>query len=245
MKLKYTSVFLLILVAVMLNSCLKDDAFNFSAVKIEGVTPEFAVPLINSELKISELLDNNAVKKHIVVNSDGYLSLIHEDFSYSIDGSDLVKAPPVMTQTNLIFMSGASLSAYNAASNGTVIQESQTVTYQYFTTIEIDELLYNKGDITINVTNNYPGSLSYKATLLDVAKNGVQAEINGGTSAFGFDSKNVVIDGHLADFTGGTIGDFNKLRLKFYFSLTKGISPATGAQDIEVELSVKNDSYKP
>jgi hypothetical protein len=244
---KITSSFRVMLfagISLFYGSCVKQSDLEMKNVRINGFTPEFAAPLINANLNINELLKQPTVSNYVQINTDGYLSLVHEGFSYSLSADQFVTLPVLFTASSAYKLNNTELSTFNSASIGTSVSSTSTNTFSFISIIEVDEILYKSGQFALNVQNNYPANLSYTATVLDLTANGNPLVLTGNANSLGGSNVSANLNGYLGDFTAGNPLNHTQLRIRFDFNLTKGAASALASQDIDVRADIINSNYR-
>ena len=194
-------IILLVLVAVLSTSCLKDlDELG----NIQGVTanPTLSCPLINAEATIADLVSKISDSSNIITDNDKLLILV-------FDSKDSLPEKQYLTIPNLnsvidFSIPSASIPVFETLGSFSIAQNNTTPINMSGNT-RVERLLIKEGTLIFNASSSFKHNVFVKLTYPGITKNG-----NSLVDSFEFIytgnpapqvSRNINISGYDVDFT--------------------------------------------
>jgi hypothetical protein len=233
--------FVTISILVILSSCNK-DAFNFDKITKVEWDPEFAVPLVNSSVKFSDInLGSNSI---LQVGADKSLSFVLKNTFISNSASTFV--PTITTNPNPSInnftLSSAQVTAFSSVPiNSTYsVASSQNITFSAATTnsvnIDIDSCVLKQGFLKLVVQNSFPHDAAISISIPGVKKNGIPFTTNLNITANRTDSLNIdLVNSNIDLSKNGTTS--NQLLVNYSVVLTKKNNTLTGNLNFIIRLN--------
>ncbi|PLW91692.1 MAG: hypothetical protein C0592_14555 [Marinilabiliales bacterium] len=153
-----------------MTSCVKEE-FDMDTVQATNWDPNFAAPLINSDLDMWDILKDYDSTDLLVIDSNQFIYLVYEDTVYSESAEDLINIPDqAFNYSDNVTVPGGNLSGtYNTL---------LSFDYDFSLTggIELDTMVLKDGDLsmTLNTDLNYPATII--VTIPGATQNGVPYE---------------------------------------------------------------------
>lgn len=237
---KIFTLFLFVQALVWLESC-EPEEFNTVGIKVDEINPEYAIPLIKSELSLDDLVKKSTdfVKKH----PDGFVSLIYRGTVYSTTANNAV---PIANQN---FGQGIALTSAQAAALSA--GQSQTIPFQLSGTFsmgtrEIDSLWIKSGNLAASISSQIRTGGNLKIIFEDAYKAGSVLSMDIPFSFSGSPvsaSKNMSMDGF--HWNMSKISPFyNVVNVKFELTLNGTTEPVISGQQFTVDLGTSNIKYE-
>jgi hypothetical protein len=157
MKPHLTQLAKLFAITILLHGCIKDDDFRTDKMSKGEWSPEFAVPLINSELGLNDIVSLDSGGLFAVNNHQ--LSLIYKTNIYTQYGYQFF-AP--VSQSNLLTLQMTPPDTSTLYQTGTVSRSINVVMPLTFPNGEqVDSMTFRRGAISIGLMNDipHPGTL--------------------------------------------------------------------------------------
>lgn len=147
----------LVVSALSLPSCFKDDYFNYDGKDFEANwNPDWALPLVNTTINVGDVLDRFDDDDLIVIGADGQLALVYHSTVFSLRADefltlpdDNVVAPYPLTPGDIAAISSG---------NHTVGFPTTTLSYNAPNGAQFSQIDFNGGDLIVNIGNNTPYS---------------------------------------------------------------------------------------
>jgi hypothetical protein len=237
----------LAIVALALNSCVKKN-IDFENMADQQWTPELAIPLVNSNFTIKDILLETDKAGQISVDNTGFCTLVYKGNLFSVKGTDLIPLTTNNVNTNYNLTAGdvVGINATPAGSTYTM-NFSNLVTYATGNaSVQIDELTLKTGDLNIAVNSTFKQSSVITISIPNAKKAGVPfvQTITVPASAGGNINVNQYVDltGYVFDMTnGGTTT--NKFMVNYKVVATKTAALSTVAESFQVSQSFSNQSF--
>lgn len=230
----FPGLLLLLLVAVLLNSCYK-DRFGFD--KIAGGTwdPTIGAPVINSSLTMDKMTKNDT--DAWITYPGGLLGLVYRDSIFSQSGTDIVTFPDQQDDTNFVYRLPNGMSPGDSTSK--FFQMNSAIS---FVTGEIlDSLLVKTGVLTVSITTNLNHDGRFEVIIPQLSKYGVNFRgvipftYSGGAS--NTISASFPINLHLLKLFGGSLIQYLKI------TVIKGNNANLTNYTFDIDESITNISY--
>ncbi|MBT8326197.1 MAG: hypothetical protein KJP21_00655 [Bacteroidia bacterium] len=237
----------LLVVVMLFGSCIKEITDTIDkATKTNGVkwSPHIALPLVYSELKVTDILEETGDLKYIRVENDGSLTAIYSDELVSKTAEDIIN----LTDQNYgetFNLTAGELATLNT--NGQVVV-SYNRTFDYvFSSDEIDKVHLKTGDIDLSISTTLQHDVSMRMILPEMKK-----------SAIGFDetiaanysgtlpnqsSSNIDITDYIADFTKTPQGH-SQIDATIELTITKqGSNPIGALESVSFTMDLTNQGF--
>ncbi len=152
------------------------------------VSPEFAIPLINSKLSIQNILDRANTQGLVQVDGDDFITL---NFNKEVLGTDTV---------SLVNVPGFSIPQ---------ITPTQTIPTPFPSDLEIDKIIVKNGKLYLNFEINTVNNANVTVTIPTIKKNGSSLQYTktisnpSGTIPFVYEDS-VSLTSYTMDFSNGT-----------------------------------------
>jgi hypothetical protein len=223
------SVMCVMVLNFFLVGCVKD---NFDLEKLEQTTlsPEMAVPLVYSSLKLSDILANNP-NSTVVVDSNRFCTLIYKSALFSKTAQDLYSIPDQNTYQTIALTQNQVTVLNNVGTISFTV--SQVIDVALSNNLRADSATFKEGTLNIVVNSDFLQNGSITISIPSIRKNGmvlsqtVPFSYNNGNpfnvTSPGNPSATFDLNGCTADFTNGG-ASFNKLRVNYTVSFISGSS---------------------
>lgn len=235
---KYFLYFLLFI----LMGCVKDisDATKFDNVRISNLNGIYALPIVDSKVTLEDLIAGRDERNFLRDNNLGYLSVVFDTISYTLDVSQYVVIPPLNASESINL---TPIPSFGTIPDGTEVSlltnqaGQKTVTVGSF---ELDKIDFKAANIVITTKNNSTHSMSYTVefpTLKDA--NGIGAKMI--TTGIGDKTTTLNLTNYSWDMTGGGTS-YNKVDYIVSAKITKNgnVEPST----IGFDMAVSGIEYK-
>lgn len=234
---KKASGILVVVAMVAIAGCIKKKDFNFKNVTIDNWQPDWALPLINSQLTLKNIVQTGTV---VSEDAEGLYSLHYSGDLFSARASDYIKVPnQSYTAPSVMLTIPQSLPAFSGT-----INDSTSGTFSYMDTsgAQLAHINAKGGSITFNVSSTFNHNVTATLVLPTVKKDGapLQIPVNVGPGSTGTIS--VSLGGYAFDLTNGGV-DKNKLPYKVRFTLNGTGQPLAPANSLMASVSMNDISY--
>ncbi len=231
-----------LILIVFLTGCIKDitDATNIDGVRITNLNGIYALPLVNSKLSLEDLITNRDEKNFIRDNSQGFLSIVFDTISYTLDVAQFVSIPPVSASETQTIPPPPSFASIPDGTEVPILTNQSGQKSLTIGSYELDKIDLENGNLSIVTKNSSSHSMSYTIELTDL-KNAGGIPLTIQTTGAGNQTFNANLANYSWDLTaGGTTN--NVLRYKITAKITKSgnIPPS----DIGFDLNLNGISYK-
>lgn len=223
-----------------LSSCLDQDLVkDIEDIKVARWAPELAVPLVNSELTLSDLIDE-ANSEYISVDDEQLIHLIYRGSVISIDGEDVIYTRN-QSISNVLTFNPSEIAEFNL-SDSVVIERDFNLFYDV-NYGDIDSMLMKSLDWSASYSTGLDHDVVVEFSLPSARKDGASfsntAILNGGQSAQASES----MGGYLFDMTQGPNGT-NDLPIKFKVTLRKtGLSILGAGSTINFDMHFDKNKF--
>lgn len=226
---------------IAMQGCVPDELKTDKLV-IEETSPEYAVPLINSNLSLDQLL-NTSSTSFIRKAPDGFISIVYRGKFFSATASDLVSLP------NQDFNFSIPVSAANALAlnNG----QKQTISLpQNFTfnisSREIDSVWLKAGTLAAGISSNLKTDGNLKIIFEDALKLGKPLTVEIPFTYSGnlpITASNVAaLVGHHWDMSNG-VPAYNNINIRFELSLNPTSNPISAGDKIDINFGLSQMKF--
>jgi hypothetical protein len=252
MKKKYIIPSIFLLIIAISSSCLKG---NFKLSKIAGSfwEPDVAIPLINSNLSLNEILTVSNANGNFSVGADNLITLVYKGNLFSLMAKDFIQIPNQLLANQASIGNTALINGFNSATvpfQFTFPAVATTLNFNPGTGAQtIDSLKLRNGLLSINLKSYYPQQTEFKITIPNARKNGnvfSQTLSIPPATAPNYSAQNFSFD--LSEYKISLIenGLPNKLKVEFETKLIKTSNePIANTNDkIEYSLNFANLAFQ-
>ena len=148
-------------ILLLFTACLKD----YESVEIEAWNPSIAIPVLNTTLKIENLLDNFETGGYVNVDEDKFITLVYQGEVLSYRGEDIIQIPDI----NLPIIDTAMSIPYG------------NLAFNY----ALDEFKIKAGNFSYRFDSPYAQDLMVKIVIPNLKKNGKIFETDVAVSSTG------------------------------------------------------------
>lgn len=233
----------LLLVSLMIQSCIKDNDFDYDKIAASTWNPDVAVPLIHSSLTIQDIIasgDSNIV----AIDSNHLVSLIYRGKIYSISGNELFQFSDQTDNTPFTFNSSDSSTLYST--NVLTKTIPKTTSFSFPGTEQIDSMNIKSGTLEIEIRSTVPHSGTMNISIPSLTFNGtalsftVPFTASTGSQVIKIDS--TLLGGYLFDLSSS--GTSNNFGLTYVTTLTNtGTSLSMTNRNIDVAARFRNIKF--
>lgn len=208
----------ILLAGITFGGCIKKKDLDFKNLKIENWNPDWALPILSSDLTLKNILQANTFLSE---DAEGLYSLHYSGDIFTARASDYVSIPDQDFNTGSFTLS---VPINNASFSGT-INDSVTNNHFSFTDpsgSQLSHMNLKSGNITLAITSTFKQNVTATIVFPDSKKNGVPLEISTtvnypATTA----AANINLAGYNFDFTnGGASHNYVKYIIRFTISGT-------------------------
>jgi len=211
---------------LLIQSCIKDNDFEFDKIASANWSPDLAVPLIHSELSIQDIIGTTD-SDIFSVDSNHLVSVIYRGNIYSMQGPDLLSMVDQNDNTPFTVNSGDSLSLYNTNSVSKTI--SKIVPFIFPGGQLIDSLYFKTGALEIQINSTVPHSGILNVSIPEMFDNGlpfnfdIPFNASTGTQIIKIDSASLI--GNSLDLS--STGIPNVFHINYTVTFNNSNSPST------------------
>ena len=225
---------------LLLWNCMKDQV-DLNKIDSDSFNPSFALPIASAKLQVGRI--NEQGNRFLEVNpTTGILEFAYLSEAYSLGFSDIYQVQNQNFNTS-VAMPASVVSTFNSTPTGTStsFSSSNTATFTVPGSEQLDSVIIQNGSLNISISSTYAHNTTITLTIPSMIKNGVAYTkviplIYSATLPVTA-TVNEPIDGYTIDLTdAGTTN--NTVRFNYAVSVTKGITPATGAESIDFNFNV-------
>lgn len=180
------------LALLVVAGCVKKKDFDFKNVTIDNWQPDWALPIINSNLTLK-----NVVKTGTVVTEDaeGLYSLHYSGDIFSAKASDYIFIPNQSYNTPSIMLSiPQSIASFSGSFSDS---SSGNFTYSDTSGAQLAHINVKSGTIALNLTSTFRHNISATIVFPTVLKGGVPLQV---TTAINFPNTSSAVNVSLADY---------------------------------------------
>ena len=158
-NLKILRLLALIALSAQISSCKKDD---FSKLEPTEWTPEFAFPIVYSDLGIEDLIAEADSGTIVSSDANDVVEIIYQSFNQSKYARELIALPEINEAGSLV-LNPSSIGAFNANPNpGAQFTDQVNVTYPFSidnsleAASQLDSVLFKSGALDIRLNSSVP-----------------------------------------------------------------------------------------
>jgi hypothetical protein len=226
------------LAALVIAGCVKKKDFDFKNVTIDNWQPDWALPILNSNLTLK-----NVVKKGTVVTEDaeGLYSLHYTGALFSAKASDYIFIPDQAYSTPVINLSiPQSMASFSGSFSDSF---SNHYTYSDTSGAQLSHINLKDGNIALTINSTFRHNVNATVIFPSVLNNGVPLQV-AATIAYPATSStvNIGLSGYNFDLTNGGTSK-NYLPYKVRFSLSGTGESLNAGDHLSADLSLSNLKY--
>lgn len=236
-KLSRSGLYLLFLLVFFLQSCVKKEDFEFDKIAATTWTPDIAVPLVNSQLSIYDLVgpsDSGTVS----IGSDSLVSLVYKGNIYSIYGYEFLPLVNQQDQQISSLNSADSTTLYNLSTVNKVI--NAVYPFSVANGEQLDSITLRLGTLIFHFQSFVPHSGTLHISIPAATFNGtpfskdIPFSILGGIPVLALDSFDMA--GYDVDFS--STGATNTLPINYTVTFNNS---GTGQACTNLNFSIRTD----
>ncbi|MBC7693836.1 MAG: hypothetical protein H7141_00165 [Burkholderiales bacterium] len=237
----------LLVAVVTFNSCVKKN-IDMDNMADQQWTPELAIPLVNSNFTIKDILLETDKAGQVSVDGTGFCTLVYKGNLFSVKGTDLIPLTNNTVNTNYSLTTGDAF-ALNALTTGSTytMNFNNLVTYSTGnSSVKIDELTLKTCDFNIAVNSTLKQSSVLTISIPAAKKGGIPfvQTIAVPASTGGNVNINQYVDlaGYVFDMTNGATTT-NKFMVNYKIVATKTAALSTVAESFQITQAFSNQSF--
>lgn len=232
---------ILVSIALCLASC-EPEEFKTKGVVLEELNPEYAIPIVNSNLSLDKLISNTSTG-FIRKQSDGFLSMVYRGTMQSSKAEEIIN----IADQNYIKKINLTLSQANALNNGQQqVIEFQTIQGFNAGGREIDSIWLKAGTFATLLESMIKTSGTISVTIVDAIKNGKQliAQIpfnyQGNTPVNG--AQYLPLVGFHWDMSKGGQG-YNEIKINYSITLNPTTETLNAGDEIQISTAFQGIKF--
>jgi hypothetical protein len=246
--LKTVKFFPILLAALIFSACVKNYEKPLATTQY---SPLLAVPLINSNLTVKDLLVKDNKGGTIHTDSNNFLTLIYQGKLFSLQADSIIKFPTQSYSYNTPALTAPEVTAFNAlsiGSNYTVPAFTDTVVFNTNGTANVDTVIFRTTTfLNLTISSQFPQNATVTITVPSAKKGGIPL-----TQTFPLTytgtlpvtvNANIDVSGYTFDMTeGGTTS--SKFNITFAVTLNKSnATPITVADNASMTVGFTNPLF--
>jgi len=233
----------IILLAMVINSCVKDEfELNKFSSDVEW-DPNMAVPICKGSLTMRDILQDYDGEELVEEDETGFLYLVYNARVLSYRADEMITLPNQSFAD--VFTAASDLNPL-AVPVGTTITESHSTVGNIIVNSDerLDSVRLNGAELTIIINSDFQhastidvefptlkkGSLVYKKT--------INVPVTGGTVTNTYND----LEGYTMDLTNGG-SEYNKLQANYTVTMTNSGNPVNATDDITFVVNFANPDY--
>lgn len=234
---KKLSGLMVLVAAVAIAGCIKKKDFDFKHVTIDDWKPDWALPLINSQLTLKNIVKTGTV---VTEGAEGLYSLHYSGDLFSAKASDYIKIQNQAFSAPAIALTIPQTSASFTGSFSD--STSGTFTYGDTSGAQLAHINAKGGTITFNVSSTFAHNVTATLVFPSVKRGGValQVPVSIGPSSTG--TASISLAGYEFDMTNGGTAK-NSLPYKVRFTLSGTGQPLATANALNANVQLTDIQY--
>lgn len=231
--------------AVFFQSCIKEE-YDFSKVSVRNWDPNMAIPLVNSNLTINDILINADKQGAISVGSDGFCTLIYRGNLFSDEAGRFLNIPNQdLSPFNYTFSNTLAASSFNSGANGSIYGPyTQNMSYTLTSSYAIDSLYLKPGTkLNLAYNNTFPADVEITLTVNSLKDQNTAATFvktftipTGSNTSVEYD-----LGGYILNLNDG-MGNRNVINLSYSANIKKTGS-ANGSESLTLTPTINNIKF--
>lgn len=164
---------------LIFSACQKDD---FSKLEPTEWTPEFAFPIVYSDLGIEDLIAEKDSGTIVTSDANDVVEIIYQSFNQSKFAREIISLPEVNSTGSLLLNSSA-ISTFNAnPTPGALFNDQISLTYPFSldasldASSELDSVIFKSGTIEIRLNSTIPQPCTVLVRIPQLRLNGIAFE---------------------------------------------------------------------
>lgn len=199
---------------LLITSCIGDDLQNL---KTTNWSPEVAVPLVNSNLTVRDILDETDTEIIVVDENTRQIALVYNDELVSIAANDLLALPDFDVEQSINFTQ-VQIDALIQNGNYT-LNNTQQADFSNETDMELESITFEEGIIEIEITSDIDVSGTLEIELPDFMRNGqplkrsIPVQYSSGQTVI---TEQINLNNYRVDLASGAQG-YNQFGIEYTF----------------------------
>ena len=219
--------------------CIKKGDLDFKNVQVDNWTPDWALPLISSNLTLQSLAKSSDMIS--IDPTTGLYTLHYTAPLFSISAADYIKIPnqnfstPAFTLNNPITSASFTGTISDSASNSSSFVDTNGAL--------LNHVAIQSGNVQLQVFNTFNQNVSISVVFPNITKGGIPLSLSSSITYPSTSSTfNTSIAGYTIDLTnGGTTSNY--MAYKLYYTLTGTGQPIAATNTISASMSFSNLNY--
>lgn len=232
---------LMLAAGVVWAGCIKKKDLDFKHLKVDNWQPDWALPIINSNLTLKNILQSNTFLSE---DGQGLYSLHYTGDLFSARAEDYVKIPDQNFNTpNLTLTIPINTASYT----GPAINDSKSGHFTYsdpMSGAQLERIDVKSGTVTFNVVSTFQQNVTATITFPTVKRGGTTLQLNVGI-AYPSTSSSMTLNlsGYSFDLTNGGTTARNDLPYTINFTLTATGQQLLSGDHISATVSLTDIKY--
>jgi len=234
MKFRIINAALFISILFFLNAC-KPEEFLVTGIEIDKFNPEYAVPLINTDLSIDDLV-TSSVGSFVKIQNDKFISIVYRGALYSSTAGDAVTVPDQTFSQTIVLNSTDAFALSSGIPKNIVFQSNQSFA---LTGREIDSIIFKAGTLLGSIQSTIKTGGILKVTLEDAINLGTILAVE---VPFSFNgtlpvnaSASTLLAGYRWNMSKGTT-PYNNVKIKFDLTINPTTEPVAAGEQIKMNV---------
>jgi len=227
------------LLSVISSGCIKKGDLSFKNIKVDNWQPDWALPILNANLTLKNLLKTGSVLT--LDSSTGLYSLHYKGTLFTANAADYIVIPdqsfstPLFTLTSPQTVSSFTGSISDSANNNFTFTDTSGA--------QLAHVTFKSGAIHMNITSTFRQNVSVQIIFPYINNNGTQLQLNTtinypNTSA----STTINLAGYTIDMTNGGSSK-NYIAYKLRFTVNGTGQPLNPGDNISANITMSSIKY--
>lgn len=232
-------IYYFIILALLLSAgCIKKSDINFSNIKIDNWTPDWAFPLLNAQLTLKNVVKSNSV---ITEDATGLYSLHYDGKLFSAKASDYIFIPNQSYQTGTIPLhTPLSLPSFTGSVNDS---SSNHFNYTDTSGAQLQHIKIKSGSLRFRLTSTYQQNISVQLTFPNILNNGSPLVLSANIAYPNTTSDNSIdLSNYTIDLTNGNTTR-NYVAYKINYAITGTGQPINVSDNISANIDISDIKY--
>lgn len=234
--------YIIFILSVILFSSCEPEEFKTSGVVLEELSPEYAIPIVNSNLTLDNIVTNSE-NGYIRKYNDGFVSLMYRGSLQTTTAGDNINIID-QNYTKTISLTGAQATALNNGQQQII--DLQTVQMFDASGREIDSIWLKAGTFATQLSSMIKTGGTLTVTITDAVKNGgkLVAQIPftyQGTTPVN-EAKYLPLVGYHWDMTKGSQG-YNQIRIDYKLTLNPTTETINAGDEIQISTAFQGMKF--
>lgn len=227
-----------VLAGLVWGGCVKKKDFDFKNLRIDNWQPDWALPILKSNLTLKNMLQDNT---YLTEDGDGLYSLHYSGDLFSARASDYIKIPDQNLNTpDFTLTAPISVASFTGSINDSV---SNHFTYTDASGSQLAHMNIKSGSATLTVTSTFKQNVTATLIFPDAIKNGSPLQL---TTTINYpattSSMSVDLSGYNFDLTNGGAAH-NYLNYKIRFNVAGTGQPLLSGDHLSANVKMTHLLY--